>query len=535
VKSISNLVNRYGGVLSLFQGILLWRYRRVCFKIFSIIKYDIDFENYTTFQGPLLNLKHDERERDILKVSEEIYDELDPIGFKDIKNLWEPNRNMLASALTLNGYYPGVFRQLSVPTNAMEEAISMVNIIVVLRYSRERDSSRLGREMVLQKLKYVLRNCEVGLVYSNNHYFFNLLGILWCCFSLRSTPFALTHFTKGELLSYFRKALNKDGSLNEGSTYYHKYVLESLLVFLVATEDDWVDEDFKKELLHFAQSMLNFLNFIRVGDRIINVGDNDSGRLLPLPRYCEFDPLSVGVIDRVAKHYSLVPIPDSYAADDFGLHRLSSGKIDLFIRNTSTNGRERLHLTSHFHNDQNSVHIYYDGLQLIGSLGTYSYSQYDEQRRKMRSTARNSTITLNSHEQNPIDNSWNDHSIRGGELVILDHNSVRGEFVYGNIAQHNRLVSLVNDTIVIHDSLTFEGSNCLAAIGYLHFSSSASVRKRSENSVEVRIANSKFLVSSTVNLDVINSESSEKYARKTSTRSLKYKIEDVAVIEILCL
>lgn len=177
-------------------------------------------------------------------------------------------------------------------TNAMEVAITAVNVIEACKAVNQQIllKDRQVCEFLRKCLVYILGHPEMGDVYSANHYFFNLVGASWIinhCIAENRNQSGIGALIEKRLERVLNQIISIDGSLYEGSTFYHRYVTESLLAYLYCNS-----KLTDKRLTDIARKMTAFAVSVSDGDTIFGFGDNDSGRILPIPDYFNYSSRS---------------------------------------------------------------------------------------------------------------------------------------------------------------------------------------------------------------------------------------------------
>lgn len=340
-------------------------------------------------------------------------------------------------------------------SNAMEVSISLINLIVAVQIAGEADLFVM--ESVNQVIKkgflFILSNLEKGIRYSNNHYFFDLIGILWISevVEKNKTIIAINKLAKKELEKLLQQIISDDGSLYEGSSYYHRYVLESLLEYMY-----YRDENKTTFLLEFANKMLNFLYGISNSGTIIGIGDNDSGRLLPIGNYFVYSSKNIDIIEYFSEKLSLQKnnFNEIIRFDNFGLYLIGNSNIRVMMRcDCIPNKMKNKVIGSHYHNDQLSIQVVAFNKDLFIDPGTYLYIEDRLCRLESRMTKNHNTVFIPDIEQNLISNDWRYIERKAvGKLLDISSSVIDATVEYSSII-HHRLVKLKENCIVIEDTV----------------------------------------------------------------------------------
>lgn len=473
MKKIYNLFYKYGGVLGPFN-VLKWQYKKLLFKGLSLSVAQVDRSCFRCKRkGSVWSLyKGDNSEYDLIsKGRRQIlsYQNLKEFEEHDIKIRWERNRlhhlPVLAKCAE-NKDYETLRTQLNTTvldevfheTNGMEVGISAINIIVFyqnLTPTLQDEFEGLIGAHLRKCLIYILKNIERGVQYSANHYFFNLIGVLWICenlpdYSALEKVRKTAHRDLKKLLNQF---LLPDGSLYEGSTYYHKYVTESLLLFIFEFNNRYTD------ILYYANKMVGFLKACSHDQGVIGIGDNDSGRLLALPRYFGYNSCDINLITELTEKIGLKVTSSvnsfSNRKNNFGLYKVVNNQWKVFLRLEEGKRKFRRSVNAHCHNDQLEILILYENEAIVIPKGTFSYTKFEDHRIEALKTSSHNTLFIEGFEQNEI---WNGFGLLRsnvvGELEELNSVFIKGKLNYRQLGvSHTRVVGVTDKAVEVVDSL----------------------------------------------------------------------------------
>ncbi|MEO7971051.1 MAG: alginate lyase family protein [bacterium] len=318
---------------------------------------------------------------------------------------------------------------------AMEVALRSMNLLAAL--SLFRSSPALNEERLALLLKmfdqhgaHIKRNLEFSYVATSNHYLSDVTGLLWLGVMLPELSAAKEwrEWALAEMLREMDKQILPGGAHYEGSTGYHRFVLELFLYSFIlcrANEIPIADKYWRK--LH---SLLIYLKAILRPDGAAPlVGDTDGGQVLQLILRSADDhayllPLAAVVFeDSQFKLMQLEMPPEliwilgakglqtyeqletsattvsSAGFPDAGTYVLRHDDLYLLF---NTNGPHKNRPASHRHNDALSVEVSAGGRAFIVDPGTYVYTADLHERHLFRSTAYHSTVQLDGAEQNTI-------------------------------------------------------------------------------------------------------------------------------------
>lgn len=220
----------------------------------------------------------------------------------------------------------------------MDVSIRIVNLVVAhdifrqIEYSKKYFNLKFEKRferLIRQSLIYVMENLESG----GNHYLSNLSGVIFAAAYMPSEPWtdACLVFGVQELIEQVDEQFHREGSHYEGSTSYHRLSAEFVLYAtaivygVLGTErrksfqnyDNTLIKGLKKFKLQkydvdeerfFPQWYLNKLYnmgtftqaVLKQNNEIVQIGDNDSGRLLKLT------PMGDGIDENVLDHRTLL-------------------------------------------------------------------------------------------------------------------------------------------------------------------------------------------------------------------------------------
>lgn len=482
MRRLGSFTKKYGFIVGPYS-VLKWRYKKRKFKIYAanIVKTESKFFHVvgTTmfrefYEGDFLadSVRVRNGERKIL-----FYNQKDINMQKDIKTRWELNRMQHLPLQALSSLemdeFEGIkkafhfnnLKKVFEETNAMEVAISTVNVITAYQLIKDNKKDILIEKFLKESLVYIMTNLENGLKFSNNHYFFNLIGILWILENI-STNDEMKNLKQEiykEMQQLLKELLNQDGSLYECSTYYHKYVTESLLAFLVFNKQARKHS----QILTYAKSMYDFSCYASYNDELIGIGDNDSGRILSFPEYFNYSSRNLMTTHKLAKELDFycfnakeelrIKQKNTSKTTSFGLLKMENQYWKVAIRCEQIRNKSKNKIIgSHSHNDQLSVQVNYQNKNLFVDNGVYSYIQENNFRLKNLETASHNTVVINNQEQNDINNEWNyTEKKAAGKIISMDKFVFEGEHTGYTNKVHQRRVEIKNEVLLIKDTIRF--------------------------------------------------------------------------------
>lgn len=319
---------------------------------------------------------------------------------------------------------------------AMEVALRAMNLLAAFELFR--DSPQITEQSLRQLLAlfdqhgtYIRNNLEFSYIATSNHYFSDVIGLLWLGIMLPELSEAADwrEFGYREMLAEMDKQVLPDGADFESSTGYHRYILELLLYSFLVCRLNKIDIPD-----HYWQKLRKMLEYVRAFLRPDGfaplIGDSDSGQVMPMRQRAANDHaylLPLGAVAFNDSSFKLKPVEEpeelvwlfgeeglsqfvslpsstdvlqSVSFPDAGLHILRHEDLCLSF-NTShagINGRG-----SHGHNDALSIEVSAGGRVFIVDPGTFVYTGDLRSRHKFRSTAYHSTVEVDGQEQNTTD------------------------------------------------------------------------------------------------------------------------------------
>lgn len=375
----------------------------------------------------------------------------------DVRVLWELNRlgHFItlgrAFAITCDERYPQEIcaqlaswrRQNPVGLGpnwscAMEVALRAMNLLSVLSLCRQAETLTADRAMILLAMlethgAHIKRNLEFSYFGNSNHYLTDVAGLLWLGLMLPELRVAAEwrSWALPELLRELDKQILADGADHEGSTGYHRYVLELFLYSFLLCRENRIEIDNRH--WHKLEAMLDYLHAYLAPDGFAPlVGDSDGGQVLPVTSHSAVDHaylLDIGAASLrksdlrkprqavseellwmlgeqgIAEFESLAPEnekPGSRAFPEAGVYLLRHEDLYLLFNAVRNHRAGR---AAHRHNDALSIEVSAGGRRFIVDPGTYVYTADLDERHRFRSTAYHSTVVIDETEQNSIERS----------------------------------------------------------------------------------------------------------------------------------
>jgi hypothetical protein len=310
-------------------------------------------------------------------------------------------------------------------TCAMDVAIRAVNWVVAYHFFHKRMDKDF-RKRFLQNLflhgRFIRFNLEYDRI-RNNHYYSDVVGLVWLGLLFRGNPEADAWLKFGvkELEREMKLQVHPDGVNFEASTCYHRLALELSAYTAIVCKNSGAElsDEFRNRL----ELMFDFaLNSMTPAGTNPQVGDNDNGRLFvftprdildnrylltiaaALSKNSKYKIREYGFAEEVLWIFGFegktvfdeLPssdkplIPKAYS--NGGFYILRDGKDYCLISCTRALG--------HGHNDKLSLVLWIDGKELFVDPGTYAYTSEPKMRNMFRGTRYHNTVVVDSLEQN---------------------------------------------------------------------------------------------------------------------------------------
>jgi hypothetical protein len=401
-------------------------------------------------------------------------------------------------------------------TTTMDVAIRITNWLVAWDLFRvggesfDDEFEAIFRRSVLEHGRHIAGNLEWRPLGRGNHYLADIVGLLfvaaWLPPGKESDHWRA--FAGEELIREAERQLQPDGTGFEASTCYHRLATE-MIVWGTALWSGVADggaglPDWLVERLARAGEFT--IDVSKPNGRVVQIGDNDSGRFLQI---IPAEPLDhrhlvaliggllgredfasfgnkwalegslvrtlagAGAREEPARQHaaedvrlgvpeeavSAAPIrleiglgPGSQAGlralayPDFGIYVLRSARVFLAIRAGSV-GQDGV--GGHAHNDQLAIELSVDGVDWIRDPGTYVYTPLPERRDAYRSVRAHYVPTINDNEQARLDEDlFRLGAPAVGQCLSFGPDGFRGELRLGPAVLRMSLV-LGDDRITI--------------------------------------------------------------------------------------
>jgi len=388
-------------------------------------------------------------------------------------------------------------------TVAMEAGIRAVNVIAALEMFRESpnltdQAIELILKMLLAHGRFIRSNIEFSHRSNSNHYLSDLIGLFAIGVAAPELREARRwrDYSARRLVKEINRQVLADGVDYEGSTGYHRFVLEIFSLFASAWSS--ADLDAAPVLRARLGDMFDFVRcYLKPDGSAPAIGDSDDGRLIKFKDRPAIDHsylMSIGAIlvangalkdsnqiDEEAiwwfgregiETFERLPInnqsPGSRAFSKAQIFVQRSGDLYSIIDCGDHGLRGR---GSHAHSDALSVEIFAFNRTFICDPGTYAYTASEQDRNLFRSTAYHNTVRIDGEEisqvnagelfafaanVNPRVNVW--ESTVDRDMLDAEHYAYRR---LGSPVTHRRVVTLDKHDgyWIIRDIFTGSGSH----------------------------------------------------------------------------
>lgn len=369
-------------------------------------------------------------------------------------------------------------------TCAMEVAIRAVNWMYALLFIKDSTffTDQFANKVyksLYQHAYFIINNLEKTIPYCNNHYYSDIVGLLYLGQLFHHTRRGKRWF-KFAVKEYYQETLcqNLPSGVNyEKSVSYHRLMTELALYpyYMLERVGLKVPEVVRQRLIHMVQYVK--LNAMPNGKAPM-IADNDDGRFLPfVPRdfrehlyLTDENSLDFKIITSGTKTISCLPIClESRLMQDSKIAILRRGDCYLFVTNADRwrfdmpNGK---YVGSHMHSDLLSFVYTIGKSEIFVDSGSYVYTSDLDKHLEFRSTAKHNTIVVDGEEQHLRDipsafmMKYNSTSKPLTLTQMNECDECSGEYTThkGNMT-HNRTFILGRRKLQISDKITKIGSN----------------------------------------------------------------------------
>lgn len=404
----------------------------------------------------------------------------------------------------------------------MDVAIRAVNWIYALsmisesKSFKEMDSEdlRLIYKSLYQHGWFIYHNLEIRYPYRHNHYFSNVVGLLFLgkLFDTTSYGRRWLKFAEKEFYKELRIQTLPSGVNYEFSISYHRLMTEfcSYTIHLLSR----VGRNIPEDVLKRTEAMLEYVSvYIKANGFAPQVGDNDDGRFLPFlkrdfrdhsylidPKGLENQIVSVGS--------SVINMPKykargAFIFPDAGHCVMKQGDIYMSIVNRGSgcnvNDTGDCYVGGHTHNDKLSFEMSLGKTDVFVDPGTYLYTSDIQAHNEFRSTKKHNTAEVDEEEQNILSSSSAFSYLPNSKVERLVLNKekkcISGSYLtFKGEMSHSRTFWPGNGRVDIIDSFRKVGEEHSFQM-FFHLAPKAKSVKASSNCFNIRVDEYEVIVS----------------------------------------
>ena len=358
-----------------------------------------------------------------------------------------------------------------------------------------------------QHMYFVSLNREKCIPQSNNHYFSDIVGLLFLGqlfsttrYGKRTLKHAIKEYIKETELQIFPSGVDYERSVS-----YHRLMTELVMYsyYMLCRTGHKLPKLVADRLSH----MLGYINQYTIADGSSPlVADNDDGRLLPLspmPFMKHSYLVHSDSLDSRLASISCKWIEPAYDSSKSCLHTdanlaiLKKGKLYLYASCFNRWRQDRLisaYIATHLHNDLLSFVFADDKTIIITDAGAYCYTSDIETWKSFRTAQKHNTILVDNEEPNLL----------GNHAFMMKYNSCaktmsysigavmhcEGEYttIEGKMT-HHREFDLSSNSLIITDHLMKSGIGHKAYMSF-HFSDNI-VPSIEGESIFIKVGNEK--------------------------------------------
>lgn len=297
-----------------------------------------------------------------------------------------------SSWLQANPYQSGV--NWVCPMEVGIRAINWLFILDLVKTALNKDFYQLVQHSLQQHGHFIYNHLEYSPLGRGNHYMTNIVSLLFLGVYFHREPYGQQwlHWAIPEFIHEIGYQFNPDGTSDEGSTRYHILQAELVELAMQLLQKSGLADQYIPPWVHEKINRIRqFSADLQVPSFPVPlIGDNDSGRILPLPL--------------------LLPVKGrdcSVAYPHGGFYFIRSSRALMVLR-CGLNGYRGISV--HDHCDQLSFELLLPHSPFIVDPGTHVYTPDYQQRDLFRSTASHNTLQIEN---------WEQGSFAPGQLFIM--------------------------------------------------------------------------------------------------------------------
>lgn len=446
-------------------------------------------------------------------------------------------------------------------TCAMDVTIRAVNWMHALNFISE--SKCITEEFSIRVMKslyqhafFIINNLERTYTYSNNHYFSDLVGLLYLGVLFNNTirgkhwlRYALKHYKQEVQIETMPSGVNFERSVS-----YHRLMSE-LMVYPYAMLRR-CGYSFDRKVVERLTNALSYINnYTKDNGLSPLVADNDDGRLLPFV-YRDFrrhgyltsndsPEMRIAFLGHNASDSIGVDGKSSRLYQDANVAVLRAGNSYIFTScchrwryDRNTGGFVGVHL----HNDLLSFVYSVGGNDIVVDPGAYVYTPDITKRNEFRSTAKHNTVMVDGEEQNILSPNgafslkYNTNAKPLAFCSEKDAEHCEGEYatISGRFT-HHRSFDLTEGSLSIHDVLTKTGADHTARL-FFHLAEGCGVSEK-EGAVKISsgdvVLKISFETERGIEMNVVDDTVSPSYGVLKSSKTIALTLDFAEKAEII--
>jgi len=324
---------------------------------------------------------------------------------------------------------------------AMEVAIRAVNILTALEMFRESpeiddEAIKLILKLLLAHARFIRANLEFSYRAASNHYLSDLIGlfVIGTAIPEFDESEGWVSYSTERLFHELDRQVLADGVDYEGTTGYHRLVLEIFLLFFTISRARGFN--IPAHYWDRLEAMFDFVrHYLKPDGTAPTIGDSDDGRLIKFKPRAANDHsylMSLGAMMFESGKFKGSNFLDEEALWWFGKNgyetfsALAPGEeplsrafpdAQIFIQRAATNHGPLYAIIdcgdhgtggrgSHAHSDALSIEVFAFNRTFLRDPGTFVYTASEKDRNLFRSTAYHNTVRIDGEEISETRDGW---------------------------------------------------------------------------------------------------------------------------------
>lgn len=268
------------------------------------------------------------------------------------------------------------------------------------------DFARLFSKSLYEHGFFIYNNLENADKYNANHYFSDIVGLLFLGALFRGNKKANEWFeyALAEFQSEIRTQFLPSGFHYERSISYHRLMTEmtGYAWALLKRMDIQLPMDVTDRI---ERMFIIVADYLKPNGMAPNIGDEDDGRFLPFVKYdFHYHAYLLDIYYHLTGKKLNHDYNHSTVYNDAGFGIVRQNGTYLFVSNGGVSKYPEFNkwARTHSHNDLLSFEFFKDGKDIIIDPGTFAYTSDFKKRHEYRKTAKHNTIQIDGKEQYTI-------------------------------------------------------------------------------------------------------------------------------------